>query len=270
MVLGRIRRLTRASMRGVARDATGGTATRSALVLAPHPDDETLGCGATILRKTAAGTPVVVAVVTDGRHSHRSDHLSPDQLAALRKVEMAEAGSRLGLPPEGVLWGGFVDGTLSDRLDDVTAYVGALLAELRPDEVYTTCVAEPHPDHSALGRAARAAVAAAAHPVRLLEYPVWLWGSWPLRRGERIQSAVAAARTIARRGVTKVDAGEHLAGKLRALEAHASQLRRPDEVPADADWAALPPDLLAAAAEPAELFLPWHGTARDLSKSGLS
>jgi len=50
----------------VARDDTATSAARSALVLAPHPDDETLGCGATILRKRAAGTPVHVLIVTDG------------------------------------------------------------------------------------------------------------------------------------------------------------------------------------------------------------
>src|SRR5271166_3569230 len=41
-----------------AEDMTFQMATRSCLVLAPHPDNETLGCGATIMRKLAAGTRV--------------------------------------------------------------------------------------------------------------------------------------------------------------------------------------------------------------------
>ncbi|MEU5940855.1 PIG-L deacetylase family protein [Micromonospora sp. NPDC047548] len=260
-MLGRIRRGVRAGMRWVARDETVTSAGRSALVLAPHPDDETLGCGATILRKVAAGTPVTVALVTDGRNSHRSAHLTPDDLAVLRKAEMTEAAARLGLAPGSVRWGGFVDGTLSDREEELVSYLEGLLLELRPDEVYTTSAVEPHPDHSALGRAARRAVSTTYGAPRLLEYPVWLWGSWPLRRGDRLGSTFQAASTIARRRVVKVRAGAHLAGKLHALRAHSSQLSRPVGVPADEEWASLPPPLLDAAADRAELFLPWAAPA---------
>lgn len=48
----------------IAEDVTSQTATRSCVVLAPHPDDETLGCGATITRKLVAGTPVMVVIAT--------------------------------------------------------------------------------------------------------------------------------------------------------------------------------------------------------------
>lgn len=247
----RLRSLTRAAMRRSARDETATTATRSALVLAPHPDDETLGCGATIMRKVAAGTPVTVVVVTDGRHSHPA--MPPDLLAALRREEMAEAGRRLGLAPDAVRWAGFADGELTAREDSVEAFVRQLLDELRPEEVYTTCAAEPHPDHAALGRAARRAVGASA---RLLEYPVWLWGSWPLRRGDRLPSTLDAARRVLTRDAVRVRSGEYRDGKLHALQAHASQLRRPQHVPADQPWPALPAPLLSAAADRAELFFP--------------
>ena len=78
-----VRLFTRTALGRTAHDLTDVVATRSALVLAPHPDDETIGCGATILRKVAAGTPVTVFVATDGRHSHRSAALRrhPDRAA---------------------------------------------------------------------------------------------------------------------------------------------------------------------------------------------
>ncbi|GIH11000.1 hypothetical protein Rhe02_90670 [Rhizocola hellebori] len=264
----RIRSLARAAMRASARDETAATAARSALVLAPHPDDETLGCGATIMRKLAAGTPVTVVVLTDGRHSHPS--LGPDALAALRHQEMTEAGRRLGLPPDGVRWGGFADGGLTAHEDEVATLIEKLIGELSPDEIYTTCAAEPHPDHAALGRAARRAVLATtrasgsanrlpASAVRLLEYPVWLWGSWPLRRGDRLPSTVDAARRVLTRNAISVRAEQYSAGKLHALAAHASQLHRPADVSADQPWPTLPPPVLAAAADKAELFFPFHG-----------
>lgn len=252
-VLPRLRRIARAGLLSSARDETDTVAGRSALVLAPHPDDETLGCGATILRKVAAGTPVTVAVVTDGRHSHRSEHLSPSALAELRRAEMSSAAARLGLDPSAVRWGGFEDGTLSSGPDDLFAYVSGLLAELRPDEVYTTCADEPHPDHAALGRAVRAA--AAVSGARVLEYPVWLWGSWPLRRGDRLGSTLDAAGAIARRKAVKVRSEGYRDGKMHALEAHESQLRRPAAVPDSEPWVGLPPGVLSAAGSDAELFL---------------
>jgi hypothetical protein len=67
----------------------------------------------------------------------------------------------------------------------------------------------------------------------------------------------AVGRLVRRRAVT-VRAQGYLAGKLHALQAYSSQLRRPDGVPADTPWQGLPPSLLAIAGEPAELFFPWR------------
>lgn len=259
--LATIRRVFRAGVRWVAHDETRFSAGRSALVLAPHPDDETLGCGATILRKVAAGTPVTVAVLTDGRYSHRSAHLTPGELAALRKVEMTEAATRLGLAPGSLRWGDFVDGTLGDCEDEIATYIQELILKLRPDDVYATSAVEPHPDHAALGRAARRAAASVCDPPRLLEYPVWLLGSSPLRRGDRRGSTVETVGTILGRRAIKVGVDGHRAGKLHALRAHASQLGRPVGVPADEEWEVLPPWVLDAAADSAELFLPWTAPA---------
>jgi len=254
-----VRSATRAALRAVARDRTGECAGRSAVVLAPHPDDETLGCGATILRKVAAGTPVTIVVMTDGSASHRSGNISADELAALRVREMAEAAARLGIGDSALRWAGFGDGTLADHEEDAARYIGALLRELRPDEVYATSAHESHPDHASLGRAARAAVGDTASTL-LLEYPVWLWNSWPVQRGHRVRSCVDALRAVLGRRAVKVCAGDHLAGKLHALQAHASQLARPAVVPPEDDWPVLPPEVLAAAGERYELFLPWAAT----------
>src|SRR5689334_3732181 len=170
-VLPRLRRLARAGLLSSARDETDTVAGRSALVLAPHPDDETLGCGATMLRKVAAGTPVHILVVTDGRHSHRSAALPPLELAELRRKEMAQAAERLGLPGDALSWAGFEDGTVAEHEDELAALVGRLVAEHGFAEVYATCADEPHPDHAAVGRAARRGATSGASTARVLEYP---------------------------------------------------------------------------------------------------
>lgn len=251
-----IRRLARVAISRGARDVTSAMQTRSALVLAPHPDDETLGCGATILRKVASGARVTVAVVTDGRHSHRSAAFPPERLAELRREEMRDAATRLGLDEADVRWLDFEDGNVAEHEDRLVEAICALLDELRPAELYATSAMEPHSDHAAVGRAARRAATSSALEPMLLEYPVWLWGTWPLRRGDRIGSlADAAVRAVGRRAVV-VRAREQVGIKLHALAAHGSQLGRPDGVSAHEEWMVLPAPVLSAAADEVEVFFP--------------
>jgi len=66
---------------------------RTAAVFSPHPDDETLGCGGTIIKKKRAGAEVKVFFMTDGRKSH-SHLISGDKLKCIRARE-AFAASRL-------------------------------------------------------------------------------------------------------------------------------------------------------------------------------
>src|SRR5205823_10764286 len=83
------------------RDWTAATERRSCLVLAAHPDDETFACGATILRKTDAGTPVKIVIATDGRNANPSSTvLSPEQLGGVRRAESAEVCDLLGVRSE--------------------------------------------------------------------------------------------------------------------------------------------------------------------------
>src|SRR5215469_15626989 len=131
-------RFRRRQILGKARDETEAVTGRSALVLAPHPDDETLGCGAVILRKVAAGTPVTVVVVADGRHSHRSRYLTPEEVGKLRHDEMIEASRRLGLQPESLRQLGYEDRGLTAKEDELVGVVDDLITELSPDEVYVT------------------------------------------------------------------------------------------------------------------------------------
>lgn len=253
-----LRDLSQAVNYRLARDTTERVAGHSALILAPHPDDETIGCGATILRKVAAGTSVTVAVLTDGSAFHDSDHLDREQTARLRCAETVEALRRLGLRSGAVRWYGYRDGTLEQHEAELTGVVRELIEEVRPEEIYVTGAFEPHPDHAALGRAARRAVRGTG--ARLLEYPIWLWVTSPVAFGPPSGAVTKAVLPmLACRRVHKVRAGGHLGAKCHAIEAHDSQLRRPATVPHGATWSLLPARLLRQARYPVELFLPWTG-----------
>jgi LmbE family N-acetylglucosaminyl deacetylase len=245
----------RAALCITAREWTHAVASRSALVIAPHPDDETLGCGGTILRKTSVGTAVTILVITDGRDSHDSAVITPDELATLRREEMRECAARLGLKDDAVRWAGIVDGTVTDCRDRLESMITDLIAEVEPHEIYVTSVHDPHSDHAAAGWAARRAVAASRSQPALLEYPIWLWNAWPYARGDRLRSTISALWMVLRRRAVVVDTAEYVDATLHALNAHASQVRRPGGLPADARWPLLPPELLAATARPVDLFL---------------
>jgi LmbE family N-acetylglucosaminyl deacetylase len=255
-VLQAIRNLSHAANCRIARDATDRAAAGSALVLAPHPDDETLGCGATILYKVAAGTSVTIAVLSDGSAFHDGAHMTPDETAAFRHAETVEAVRRLGLPADAVRWYAYRDGALQAHEAELVKVIRELVEEVRPDEVYVTGAFEPHPDHSALGRAARAAVRGT--DVRLLEYPIWLWAASPVAFGMRTDAVVEATLPmLACRRVLKVRTGAYLQAKAHAIAAHDSQLNRPPTVPSDEVWPLLPREILSQARHPVELFFPW-------------
>lgn len=250
-----LRDLSRAANQLVAWDITDQVADRSALILAPHPDDETLGCGATILRKAAAGTPVTVAVISDGAAFHDGGRLSREETAEVRRGEVRDALRLLGLDGGALRWYGYPDGALESHEAELATVVRELIDEVRPDEVYVTGAFEPHPDHAALGRAARRAVR--GRGVRLLEYPIWLWTASPVAFGLRAGAvARATAPMLLCRRVRKVRADGYLRAKSRAIAAHGSQLDRPDWVTPSGVWPLLPPEILRQAGQPVELFLP--------------
>ena len=79
-------------------DVAAITGKRPILILAPHADDESLGCGGLIAQACAAGETVYVAILTDGTGSHpNSKAFPPAQLKALREQETADAVATLGL-----------------------------------------------------------------------------------------------------------------------------------------------------------------------------
>lgn len=139
------------------------------VVVAPHPDDETLGLGATAALLRDAGVDVQVLSVTDGGAAFGDRSL---ELERTRRFELRQATGILGLPePIGL---GLPDGRIADYEDQVASTLADLLWS-RP--AGTWCAAtwrgDGHPDHEAVGRAAAAACDVVGG--RLLEYPIWMW-----------------------------------------------------------------------------------------------
>lgn len=178
---GPVRARWRAGVLARGRDVTAESTGRSVLVVAPHPDDETIGCGATVARRRAAGTQVDVAVVTDGRHSHRSAVISQAELGRIRCAESVEACGVLGVPEGRVHLLGFEELTLWDRLDEVATSLATLLESCRPDEVLVVSEHDWHTDHRAVNRALLEAAGRSGYDGKVAAFPVWFWADGPWR-----------------------------------------------------------------------------------------
>ncbi|EKE43078.1 hypothetical protein OCGS_2669 [Oceaniovalibus guishaninsula JLT2003] len=185
---------------------------RALVAVAPHPDDETLGCGALLHEAYMAGVGTRVMCLTDGSASHRnSERWPPARIAQVRRAELDAAVAVLA-PGTAIEWLGYADcglpegGAEADRCAarlDAAFPQGAL--------VVAAWGGDPHVDH----RRGAALVARAVRDrpdLALLWYPIW--GRFvddgaevpPMRR----LAAGAAA----------------LAAKSRALACHATQMTR--------------------------------------------
>ena len=137
-----------------------------ALVLAPHPDDEVLGCAGAIMRHVEDGDPVQVHILTDGALG-----ASPGtaNVIAVRESESRAAAAVLGYG-EPVFWqwpdrGLSCMTQLSDRLSEV-------IREFRPDWIYAPSWWEIHPDHAVLSRAVTTVLSRGGFAACLVLYEV--------------------------------------------------------------------------------------------------
>jgi len=124
------------------------------LVLAAHPDDETLGAGGAIALNARKGAAVRIWIATDGE---RQEGSSGDAAYADRRRDEARlAAATLGVPPP--VFGGLPDRALDSSAEALSRALAKELSEFEPDLVLCPSPAEIHPDHRALSDALYRAV----------------------------------------------------------------------------------------------------------------
>ncbi len=148
------------------------------VVLAPHMDDETLGCGGTIARHVQAGAQVTVIFLTDGRHGGPScaGMTGPErdskqrEIIDIRKREAQRAGKVLGV--QSIVFLDAEDMRLNVDTR-VPRLLQGILGRLQPDCVYLPSFLEQHPDHRAATSVLLAAVAGTRLEFECRGYEVW-------------------------------------------------------------------------------------------------
>ncbi len=176
---------------------------RPLAILAPHPDDETLGCGALLFDASAREIACHVICVTDGGGSHPNSQRWPaPRLAQARAAELRRAVSILA-PAAQVTCLGHPDGAAPDD-----ASTAQQIADRIPQNalVLASWAGDSHRDHQQVARLARRIQAFRAD-VALAFYPIW----------GRFADRVASARLIDASPAAQ-------AAKIRALACHRTQM----------------------------------------------
>lgn len=151
------------------------------VVLAPHMDDETFGCGGTLAAAVANGATITVVFLTDSSKGYDPSQVATfsqtevaqfeRELATQRKEEARLACSALGIRDLRFL--DFPDSALAANPDSIAALT-AILVDAKAEEIFLPFFCDPHPDH---WNANRLLVAAAREkrfePVRCWGYEVW-------------------------------------------------------------------------------------------------
>jgi LmbE family N-acetylglucosaminyl deacetylase len=227
------------------------------VVIAPHPDDDVLGCGALIAR-VAPHMPVRVVYVTDGTASHNgSTAYPPQRLRVVREREAMRALRKLGVHaiPRFLRW---PDGTVPSAGDPAAApLVRALRKAIPAGEDLAVAVPwrrDPHCDHRAVTSLV-ADVLRERPRAAVFEYAVWAG----------IIGEPADEPTPFEGRMVDVDSRPWLPAKRAAIREHKSQL---GELITDAETAfKLPDALLARALASAERFIIPAGAQRHVSGS---
>jgi LmbE family N-acetylglucosaminyl deacetylase len=172
------------------------------LVIAPHPDDETIGCGGTLCLHRQRGDRTAIVCLTSGELGLK--HLPRVKAWTTREREAKAAAKILGAARVHFLrqpdWG------LSEHVGPAAAALRRVLALEQPQLIYVPHEADGHPDHQAampiLQRALKQTHQAGPE-LAVRAYEVWT----PLAAPDQVE-----------------DISRMMPSKVRALRAHASQL----------------------------------------------
>ncbi len=162
------------------------------LALAPHPDDLEIGCGGTLAEHAARGDEVHVFIATFGDIGGAAD---------VRKTEQQASAKILGI--HNIHWGEFSDTKLPQQSQALMAKLEAVLQAVNPDTVYVNHSEDTHQDHRELAQVARSVT---RYVPNVLAYET--------------PSSIGFEPTA------YMDIQGVLDTKIKALEAHASQLNR--------------------------------------------
>jgi LmbE family N-acetylglucosaminyl deacetylase len=214
------------------------------LIVAPHPDDETLGCGGAIALLRSLNCDVRVLVISNGTLSHPNSQKYPAPvLQALRESETLEALTMLGVNPNDVTFCGMQDGSISTQYNSAIASCSDYLREIAPQIIFLPWRYDPHPDHRATSKLIHTALGNLDLSPRIIEYPIWDWDL--AQRGNLSESEKVTSWRLDIAAVVEL--------KQQAIACYRSQIT--NLIDDDPEGFRLTPEMLLNFARPWEVYL---------------
>ena len=141
----------------------------SMLVVAPHQDDETIGCGGAMALQRRTGRAVSIVVLNDGAIGHDDLGMERQELERLRNEESRRAAAVLDIPAPSFL--GHAD--LQADAVRIAEEVAEILRSRKIDVVFTPFVLDTQPDHRRANYIVAEALRKVDWNIRVLGYEVW-------------------------------------------------------------------------------------------------
>ena len=151
------------------------------VILAPHPDDETFGCGQMIAECCASKKEVYIIFLSDGAGSHQDCcDISSLALAKKRHNDALTAMKILGVPERNLYFYDLPDGKLSDTVSSEYNKLKVLITSFHCNMLFVPHPQEGWPDHLAGTRLGNEL--ANSLQLKLYYYCVWFYFSMPFRK----------------------------------------------------------------------------------------
>lgn len=142
---------------------------KSMLVIAPHQDDEAIGCGGALALQVSTGKSAAVVILQDGADGWEELGMSREAMSEMRNKESCRAADTLGLDPPVF----FNYPRLEDSIPEAAGKLRSILHERRADAVFIPFVLDGHPDHRIANYILARALRDIPWQVRVLGYEVW-------------------------------------------------------------------------------------------------
>jgi N-acetylglucosamine malate deacetylase 1 len=141
----------------------------SMLVIAPHQDDETIGCGGALALQVRAGRSAYVVLLHDGADGHDELGMTRPELVALRNEESRRAAAVIGMEPPVFLCHADLEASAPIAAEEIRA----VISDRKVDTVFIPFMLDGHPDHRKANYILAAALKKVDRSVRVFGYEVW-------------------------------------------------------------------------------------------------